>query len=119
MDLNPRLDDWTRSDGPYEIASHCLSNKANVLILLNAWLDSEKDRDEAYDWSTLGYWADRLQPLWADNVKNGDNDTESDGPSSSPIRADRDNGRETIVVVCNRCGEENGKSSIFFSESVS
>jgi protein N-terminal amidase len=82
MDLNPQIDNWRLSEAPYELASHCISNKANVLILLNAWLDSEKDQNEAYDWSTLNYWAARLQPLWANDEENrsDDHDSESEEP---------------------------------------
>lgn len=120
MDLNPQIDDWMQSEEPYELASHCLSNNADVLILLNSWLDSGEDCEDAYDWSTLNYWAARLQPLWTDNAENdnSDHDLESDGPSSSPAKVNgvddlESKGKETIVIICNRCGEENGKSSDF------
>jgi len=107
MDLNPQIGDWTRHDGPYELASHCLSNKANVLILLNAWLDSGNDLEESFDWGTLNYWAARLQPLWASDEedRSGDYDLESEGP----LDESESKGKETIVVVCNRSGKENGK----------
>jgi len=114
MDLNPQNDDWRASDGPYEIASHCLSNKANILILLNAWLDSGEDREEACDWSTLNYWAARLRPLWDVEDGNSDHESESDEPSppstfrTNSVNESDSKGKETIVVICNRCGEENG-----------
>lgn len=121
MDLNPQIGDWTLSHGPYEMADYCLSDNANVLVLLNAWLDSGKNSEEASDWSTLNYWAARLQPLWIDGTKNGEvhgSKSESDGPSPSSISSPTPDGvgksdpkgKETIVVICNRCGEENGKS---------
>lgn len=120
MDLNPQIDDWTRHDGPYELASHCLANKANVLVLLNAWLDSGNDLEESSDWSTLNYWAARLQPLWAgdEEDRSDDHDSESEeAPTSTANGVDESGskGKETIVVVCNRSGEENGKSLFHFN----
>jgi protein N-terminal amidase len=114
MDLNPQIDNWMLSHAPYELASHCISNKANVLILLNAWLDSEKSQDEAHDWSTLNYWAARLQPLWANDEENrsDDHDSESGEPptlSANGVDESKLKGKETIVVISNRSGEENGK----------
>lgn len=104
MDLNaqpPAL--WTLEDGPYEIAQHCIDNKANVLLLLNAWLDSGNETEEAKDWSTLNFWAARLRPLWARSE-----DTEEEEEEDEPAQGDKSDGRETIVIVCNRCGSENG-----------
>lgn len=124
MDLNPQIGDWTLSHGPYEMAYHCLSNNANVLVLLNAWLDSGKNNEEASDWSTLNYWAARLQPLWIDDTENGeahDSNSEAGDPSHPSIPSlapdgvdtSKSKGKETIVVICNRSGEENGKSLEF------
>jgi len=89
MDLNvqpPAI--WT-SDGPYEIAEHCISSQTDLLILLNAWLFSGDDDDDGRDWGTLNYWASRLRPLWAKG---------------------RAQGKETRVIICNRSGHENGKT---------
>ncbi|KAJ7575105.1 carbon-nitrogen hydrolase [Mycena floridula] len=106
MDLNVHppvaVTEATILEGPYELAEHCLANGSKVLILLNAWLYSEqdaeenidKDQDNIYAWNTLNFWAQRLRPLW---VKSETATEEED--SSKP---------ETIVVVCNRTGEENG-----------
>ncbi|KAJ7741349.1 carbon-nitrogen hydrolase [Mycena metata] len=90
MDLNPHPPphSWTIENGPYEVADHCLIEKTNVLVLLNAWLDSGEQTEDDYDMHTLDYWADRLRPLWL--------------PSSPPSQ-------ETLVVVCNRGGAEKGK----------
>jgi protein N-terminal amidase len=103
MDLNPQIRDWQREDGPYELASHCLSNRANLLILLNAWLDSKEEPEEAHDWRTLNYWAGRLRPLWTD-----ENSEVATAEPSSTRKDDKHSGRETVVVICNRTGEENG-----------
>lgn len=97
-------DTWTTEDGPYEIANYALSHNANILVLLNAWLDSGKEEVEDTDWYTLNYWAARLRPLWVNNFA-GSNTVEI-------VEEDNENanGKEMIVVVCNRTGEENGDS---------
>lgn len=100
MDLNPdRLATaWSLEDGPYEVADHCVRTKTNVLLLLNSWLLSPQAstpvEDDDNDWDTLEYWAARLRPLWVED----------------PGRDLSLEPRETVVVVCNRSGEENGKS---------
>ncbi|KAJ6579422.1 carbon-nitrogen hydrolase [Mycena sp. CBHHK59/15] len=79
----------------YELASHALVQRANVLVLLAAWLDSGEAPRASCDASTIGYWAHRLGPLW----------WKSDlGPGDGERKKD-----ETLVVVCNRGGVENGK----------
>lgn len=95
MDLNPFPPrEWTLSNGPYELASYCLEEsktgkeRTNVLVLLNAWLDSQSEPNERWDLATLGYWQARLQPLWEeDNSHLG----------------------ETIVAICNRTGQDDGE----------
>ncbi|EKM51564.1 uncharacterized protein PHACADRAFT_150048 [Phanerochaete carnosa HHB-10118-sp] len=108
MDLNaqpPAL--WTLKDGPYEIAQHCIEKRANVLLLLNAWLDSDVEPDDAKDWSTLNFWVARLRPLWARSEEFSDADSDED--ASEVAKPDDElPGPETIVIVCNRCGKENG-----------
>lgn len=92
MDLNtqpPAI--WDTLDGPYELARHHLASKSSVLILLNAWLDSEEDPENEVDERTLNYWAMRLRPLWSEEEEVAEK------------------GTETMVVVCNRAGEENGR----------
>ncbi|CCM04918.1 uncharacterized protein FIBRA_07115 [Fibroporia radiculosa] len=98
MDLNtepPAM--WTLLDGPYEMANYCIERKTTLLVLLNAWLDSGRGSDEETDWQTVNYWAARLRPLW---VKDSVQDERADGQS--------DDVEETFVIVCNRCGKENG-----------
>ena len=109
MDLNPQIPDWSRAHGPYEIADHCISTKSNILILLNAWLDSQEEPDEAHDWSTLNYWASRTRPLWSngndlDSSSSEEQDTSTSDPPSN----------ETLVIICNRTGHENGQTSFVF-----
>ena len=100
MDLNPRSP-WTIEGGPYELADHCLQTGSNLLILLNAWLDSEKEEDIDEDISTMNYWATLLRPMWYQKeVEPNDEGVE---------KALED--VETVVVVCNRSGIENGKRS--------
>jgi protein N-terminal amidase len=96
MDLNPFPPaDWRGADGPYELASHAWSTRTDVLVLLNAWLDSGHDPADVHDWHTLNYWAARLRPLW-------DIDTENTGAP-----------KQTLVVICNRTGTENGNQYPF------
>ncbi|PCH40270.1 hydrolase [Wolfiporia cocos MD-104 SS10] len=101
MDLNPRPGaTWTLEDGPYELADYCKAQKTDTLILLNAWLysrdrDRENDEDDG-DWATIRYWAARLRPLWQ---------KPSGHEAANQQLTYR---RETLVVICNRCGTENG-----------
>jgi len=69
---------------------------------LNAWLDSEVEQEVDEDISTLNYWATLLRPLWdrTGNGENGGEDAESQYNTSEDT--------ETVVVVCNRSGVENG-----------
>lgn len=100
MDLNVQPPAKWTLDGPYEIAEHCINTATDTLILLNAWLFSgHEDVDERFgvgqrDFGTLNYWATRLRPLWESGGvwKNASGD-----------------GKETKVIICNRCGEENGE----------
>ena len=99
MDLNPRSP-WTLDGGPYELAEHCLKTGSSLLILLNAWLDSEVEEDREEDISTMNYWATLLRPLWY---------RKDDEPTDEVKKAPED--VETTVVICNRSGIENGKWS--------
>ncbi|KAK7690121.1 hypothetical protein QCA50_006770 [Cerrena zonata] len=99
MDLNtqpPAV--WSYDYGPYEMADHCIQQNANVLILLNAWLDSKQEPEKDRDWSTLEYWAARLRPLWS----------ESDDGFSKEGQSSLNEPKKTNVIICNRTGEENG-----------
>ncbi|KAF8895593.1 carbon-nitrogen hydrolase [Infundibulicybe gibba] len=103
MDLNPQPPAlWTQMEGPYELGDYCLVKKTNILVMLNAWLDSGKEVEEESDWQTLNYWAARLNPMWeADRRGNSDS-------GHQVVVDDDDNGKETVIIVCNRSGEENG-----------
>jgi len=93
MDLNVRRPlEWRSLEGPYEIASHCIEENSNLLILLNAWLESPEDIDEDHAWATMNFWAYRLLPLW---------EKQKGVPT--------DDQRERNVIICNRTGNENGK----------
>lgn len=97
MDLNPfPRSSWTLDGGPYELANHCVEHKSNILLLLNAWLDSKEEPETENDYSTINYWAARLRPLW----KGSDR--------TRPTNDDEPSDHETTVIVCNRSGEENG-----------
>lgn len=123
MDLNPQSDIWSMEKGPFELADYCLSTegkpRTNVLLLLNAWLDSKEQLEERWDLATLNYWLLRLRPLWKkskldDGIESyGDSDGEDEGLSShhtDPASADW-RSKQTIVVICNRCGDDNGLQS--------
>lgn len=113
MDLNPQIPNWTYAGGPFEIADHCVSKKSNLLILLNAWLDSGAEIEEKHDWQTLNYWAARTKPLWSNgNDSDSDNDSDSSAKEQDIGKADSN---ETLVVICNRSGQENGETHIFSS----
>jgi protein N-terminal amidase len=103
MDLNPQSPSWTIDGGPYELADHCTKTGSGLLILLNAWLDSEEEMDEDIDISTMNYWATLLRPLWYRMGNNGGSDGEENAEPQS-----RSEDSETIVVICNRSGTENG-----------
>ena len=109
MDLNPRSLSWTIDEGPYELADHCLRTGSGLLILLNAWLDSEAEVDMEEDISTMNYWATMMRPLW-DRMGNNGSSGEDAGPQNIPEDS------ETIVVICNRSGTENGEHSLHTPE---
>lgn len=104
MDLNPHPpNQWTSIEGPYELADYCLSKRTNVLILLDAWLDSGNEPDDKHDWHTLRYWSARLRPLWKSDEDTLVNSADEEDAQDAP-------GDGMIVIACNRCGEENGMS---------
>jgi len=100
-----------------------------LLLLLNAWLKPEDggmecvegnqgDRDLVVsagengedvlepNWQVVNCWAMRLRPLW---VKGGDEKPDAlrwSGTSADMAHANDE--REVIVMVCNRCGNEQG-----------
>lgn len=82
--------------------------------------DEEEDEPE---WQTLRYWTARLMPLWRrDGRRRGSNETVYSDTSNASERSGEPLGEEvvedeeekppheTIVVVCNRSGQENGKN---------
>lgn len=120
MDLNtqpPAL--WRLEEGPYEVADFCVEKKANVLVLLNAWLDSGEEVDDPKDWSTMNFWMARLRPLWAraEDLAEEDED-DLNGKGEGEGGQTQQQGHETIVIVCNRCGQENGEWRTRFSPSL-
>ncbi|KDQ11461.1 hypothetical protein BOTBODRAFT_35338 [Botryobasidium botryosum FD-172 SS1] len=95
MDLNPwPPSDWRGTDEPYELASYCIKHKVKVLVLLCAWLDSERLTELESDTGTANYWMSRLRPLWQSGAQATDG-------------ADRDD-IERTVIICNRTGTERG-----------
>lgn len=103
---------WTLEQGPYEVADYCISKKTNLLILLDAWLDSGTDVEDDYDLGNVNYWVARLRPLWINPEVDGGFSEEDSEDASEP------EGERTLVVVCNRFGEENGKIHLSHSSSI-
>ncbi|KAJ7643739.1 carbon-nitrogen hydrolase [Roridomyces roridus] len=108
MDLNAMPPyEWSIAEGPYELADYCIESKTQVLVLLNAWLDSGEVPEDEYDMRTIDFWAKRLRPLWQLS-QEGSSDSDPDSSQKE----------ETFVVVCNRGGVEMetkfaGSSAIF------
>ncbi|KAH8114496.1 hydrolase [Phellopilus nigrolimitatus] len=105
MDLNPHPPSlWSLEDGPYEIADYCRNTvdkpRTKILVLLNAWLDSQEDTDRKWDTRTLNYWSARLRPLW--DIEHAD----IPFGNKESIRTHPDFSKETIVIICNRCGSD-------------
>ncbi|TFK63049.1 carbon-nitrogen hydrolase [Pluteus cervinus] len=140
MDLNPHPPaKWMSLEGgPYEVAEYALEHRSNVVILLNAWLLSDEDKRELEDeeeegdqaeekagkenqhaWTTLNFWAARLRPLWASKCPPSRESDDEQSPTSTDEKEAELINDETIVVVCNRSGKENGRefagSSAVFS----
>jgi protein N-terminal amidase len=111
MDLNPKSPSWTIDGGPYELADHCLKTGSGLLVLLNAWLDSEGEEDMEEDISTMNYWATMLRPLW---YRMGNNNDGEDAAEPQNISEDS----ETVVVICNRSGTENGEHFLLYCITV-
>ncbi|UZJ56805.1 hypothetical protein CBS101457_006125 [Exobasidium rhododendri] len=100
MDLNPY--DFKAPFESFELASYCLRENVDILVMPMAWLvasdDVEEDRNElerSVDTmvegpheQTINYWALRLSPLLKDNEQN-----------STP-------NRNFYFVNCNRTGTE-------------
>lgn len=83
------------------------------MILLNAWLDSGEDVEDEICSSTLDFWAARLRPLWAKHELDiSDSDSEDSGEHETGSQIESEAGEETLVVICNRCGEENGTQQL-------
>lgn len=109
---SPSTPPWTLKDGPFELADYCVEHKTDLLVLLDAWLDSGESADDGdreaeetnYDWDNVNYWAARLRPLWAKEGMEG-------GFVEDGDLQETNKGEETVVVVCNRFGDENGKKT--------
>lgn len=102
MDLNaqpPAM--WTLEDGPYELADHCIQKKANVLILLNAWLDSGEELEDPRDWRTLNFWAARLRPLWTrtEELEDEGSDSESEEETGKAEGFQREGAHATYLYT--------------------
>lgn len=91
MDLNPKPPaHWTSIEGPYELAWFAKKQRTRLVVLLCAWVDSGEGEVDGCDVGTIRYWLMRFKPLWERE------------------KGDADDGEETIVIICNRTGEERG-----------
>ena len=61
-----------------------------------------EELEEEKDWRTMNFWAARLRPLWQKEDGSDSVGEESDG-------SEEIDGKRTVVVICNRTGEENGE----------
>lgn len=60
MDINPK--DF--ASGAFELADYMVKTKADVLLFLTNWVDSEKDVIHSNDIAaTYKYWLHRLTPV--------------------------------------------------------
>ena len=66
-------------------------------------MDSGMEESQPKDWITLNYWSARLRPLWVAPSPEG-------SPYNPSPNTNMNTGHETFVVICNRSGEENGRS---------
>ncbi|KAJ3892913.1 carbon-nitrogen hydrolase [Lentinula edodes] len=133
MDLNAQPPaDWKTRGPPYEVAEYALKEDVDVVVMLNAWLDSgedEKDFGDVFDWTTVEFWATRLKPLWVQGGARASSLLQHDttqvrlsGSDSSAKEQEESkdeeetrgevcaSDRRTIVVICNRTGEEKGQT---------
>lgn len=155
MDLNAQPPaDWKTRGPPYEVAEYALEEDVDVVVMLNAWLDSgvkhyeskhsddgevmkemkadwgreeedENDFDDIFDWTTVEFWATRLKPLWVQGgasslLQHDTTQVHLSGSDSSAKEQEESkdeeetqgevcaSDRRTIVVICNRTGEEKG-----------
>jgi len=61
MDINPK--DFIAGD-KFELADHIVKTKADVVLFLTNWVDSEKDSIHSNDVAaTYKYWLHRLTPV--------------------------------------------------------
>ncbi|KAF7314683.1 hypothetical protein MKEN_00942200 [Mycena kentingensis (nom. inval.)] len=119
---------------PYEIASYALEQKADALILLNAWLESGKYPEEKQDLETIGFWSERLRPLWdvedptSSKFAQAQMNALAAGAAPPPPQMQMQmqipaagaspQAKEMLVAICNRGGSENetryaGSSVVF------
>ncbi|KAH7879670.1 carbon-nitrogen hydrolase [Lentinula edodes] len=158
MDLNAQPPaDWKTRGPPYEVAEYALKEDVDVVVMLNAWLDSrvkhyesklsddgevmkkmkadwgkeeenEKDFGDIFDWTTVEFWATRLKPLWvqggaSSSLRQHDTIQARLSGSNSSAKEQKESkdeeevqggvcasDRRTIVVICNRTGEEKGQT---------
>ncbi|KAK4177942.1 putative N-terminal amidase [Triangularia setosa] len=93
MDINPY--NFTNPWNLYEFARHCLTVRANLVVISMAWLTLDMrerfltGKEQQPDLETLAYWAGRLEPL----IRQGGGHEEEEED-------------EIIIVFANRCGWE-------------
>ena len=115
MDLNPHPP-TTDGDLPLvcELAEFAIQKSARILVVLCAWQNSSDPPDSQWDMTNIGYWAERVRPLWELPGTSVDLAGASlhhlpldSGTTSETPEIVED--RKTIVVICNRTGIERGE----------
>jgi len=110
MDLNPQ--DMDRDSFPVcELAEFAKQKNARILVVLCAWLHSGDSPDSQWDMTNINYWVARVKPLWKRQETSVNNEGTSPllGPGTTSETSGAVEDRETIVVICNRIGIEQGE----------
>ena len=116
MDLNPQPSN-TDDDPPpvyYELAEFAVQKNARILVVLCAWVHSGHSPDSQLDMINTAYWTERVRPLWerpeiSVNHAGTSLHPPALGPSTTRETLEAVEDRETIVVISNRTGIEQGE----------
>ena len=115
MDLNPHPPNMDDDPSPvYELAEFAVQKNARILVVLCAWLHSGYPPDSEWDTANIDYWTERVRPLWewpeiSVNHAGTSIPPLALGPSTTRETLEAVEDRETIVVISNRTGIEQGE----------
>ena len=116
MDLNPHPPNMDDAPSPvYELAEFAVQKNARILVVLCAWLQSGDSSDSQWDILNINYWMERVRPLWerpeilSVNHAGTSFPPPALGPGTTRETLEAVEDRETIVVISNRTGIEQGE----------